>query len=73
MKKLIPLLFLLPMLFVAACGGDSAAKKAEMEKAAADGKEAMALDSISKILEQEKAEIDESIQKLEENLKAIEE
>ena len=71
MNKIIPLLTLMFFLFFSNCT-DSTKQNAESQKAA-DAKEAIVLDSISNVLEQERIDIESDVQKLEENLKAIEE
>lgn len=71
MNKIIPLLTLLFFLFFSNCT-DSTKQNAESQKAA-EAKEAIVLDSISNVLEQERIDIESDVQKLEENLKAIEE
>ncbi|MDO8366389.1 MAG: hypothetical protein Q7T20_06295 [Saprospiraceae bacterium] len=72
MKKLFFLFPLCVLLFFSNCD-NSSKKNAEAQKAAADEKEAVTLDSISNILDQEKAAIEADVQKLEESLQSMEE
>lgn len=74
MKYFIPFLSLALLLFLTNCGNaESEAQKAETAKAAAEEQAAAKLDSLTNVLEKQKAEIQEGVQKLDETLKAIEE
>lgn len=70
MKKILPLLWACVLLTLSNC--TSSTPSAETQKAALEEKEAATLDSISNALERNKAEIQESLQKLDESLNAIE-
>jgi hypothetical protein len=71
MKKLLFVLPLLALLFFSNCD-NSSKKTVEAERTAAEEKEAVKLDSISEVLEQEKINLEADIQKLEESLQSIE-
>lgn len=70
MKKFLFVLPLLALLFFSNC--DNSKKTAEAERTAAEEKEAVKLDSISTVLEQEQINLEADIQKLEESLQSIE-
>lgn len=72
MKKVLFLIPLSALLFFSNCD-NSSKQKAEAEKAAAEVKEAVVLDSITNVIEREKADIEADVQKLEESLQSIEE
>jgi hypothetical protein len=70
MKKILPLLLAFSWLTLSNC--TNANQNADAQKTALEEKEAVALDSLSEALEQNKAEIEAGLQKLEESLNEIE-